>query len=561
MSLVNLLGPDTPCPSRVSLVLDAIKDDCFSRQSKGDVQQWTKADGLLLSELLLSLRAIIVRAKEFPHLQRDVATPTIQKLFTWLLQKVASSESNADIVHHALTEYIVLGSVFPSMTKPFTDKIEAICVQTLSSENVSPRLQAQAIKALVVANRVIVNKAKNIANNGSEKDAAMAASASSKLTESLLAIVKQLVSVGSSGMDVHYVSKSQPYFKDMEGSYLTMLAPLLDRFKALIKCHLYLLGSRGEKSDAINPRLMITIAGLIFDNAGGDKAKFGHHDAIYTDNLHLIMPTLVGWINRLLVSLISSLGQQMLPDRDSLWILIRKSFAYSSKSVPARISTYRLVTVFIETFGINGADSIYLGVMEDAVRDLAVSNEHVMSRSAASLVIASGKCLGAILTYASPQQFNNQSLSTLYSNVVKAMLSFVVDAKSMGSQPFRGSVQLAYAKLIVKCLQCHARDAYPMEWVASGMRSLVVAVAAADAELKPRLEELIHAHSDVLFGYRPVISRTVIPDTEEANPVFGGTYAQGGVTGGRIYASVQHSEIDSEKYDAHDHQAQTISAN
>ncbi|TPX40901.1 hypothetical protein CcCBS67573_g10601, partial [Chytriomyces confervae] len=542
MSLVNLLGPDTPCPSRVSLVLDAIKDDCFSRQSKGDVQQWTvriaqllhpgkcsashfagavfarvstpflfyqdhasvwagsllvlarKADGLLLSELLLSLRAIIVRAKEFPHLQRDVATPTIQKLFTWLLQKVASSESSSDIVHHTLSEYIVLGSVFPSMTKPFTDKIEAICVQTLSSENVSPRLQAQAIKALVVANRVIVNKAKNIANNGSEKDAAMAAAASSKLTESLLAVVKQLVSVGSSGMDVHYVSKSQPYFKDMEGSYLTMLAPLLDRFKALIKCHLYLLGSRGEKSDAINPRLIITIAGLIFDNAGGDKAKFGHHDAIYTDNLHLIMPTLVGWINRLL---------QMLPDRDSLWILIRKSFAYSSKSVPARISTYRLVTVFIETFGINGADSIYLGVMEDAVRDLAVSNEHVLSRSAASLVIASGKCLGAILTYASPQQFNNQSLSTLYSNVVKAMLSFVVDAKSTGSQPFRGSVQLAYAKLIVKCLQCHARDAYPMEWVASGMRSLVVAVAAADAELKPRLEELIHAHSDVLFGYRP----------------------------------------------------------
>ncbi|KAJ3222414.1 hypothetical protein HDU78_011761, partial [Chytriomyces hyalinus] len=432
---------------------------------------------------------------------------------------------------------------------------------TLSSENVSPRLQAQAIKALVVANRVIVNKAKNIANNGSEKDAAMAAAASSKLTESLLAVVKQLVSVGSSGMDVHYVSKSQPYFKDMEGSYLTMLAPLLDRFKALIKCHLYLLGSRGEKSDAINPRLIITIAGLIFDNAGGDKAKFGHHDAIYTDNLHLIMPTLVGWINRLLVSLISSLGQQMLPDRDSLWILIRKSFAYSSKSVPARISTYRLVTVFIETFGINGADSIYLGVMEDAVRDLAVSNEHVMSRSAASLVIASGKCLGAILTYASPQQFNNQSLSTLYSNVVKAMLSFVVDAKSTGSQPFRGSVQLAYAKLIVKCLQCHARDAYPMEWVASGMRSLVVAVAAADAELKPRLEELIHAHSDVLFGYRPVISRTVIPDIEEANPGFGGTYAQGGVTGGRIYASVLHSEIDSEKYDAHDHQAQSISAN
>ncbi|TPX63698.1 hypothetical protein CcCBS67573_g08609 [Chytriomyces confervae] len=259
MSLVNLLGPDTPC------------------LSKGDMQRWTKADGLLLSELLLSLRAIISRAKEFPHLLRDVVTPTIQKLFTWLLQKVASSESNSDIVHHTLSEYIVLGSVFPSMTKPFTDKIEGICVQTLSSENVSPRLQAQAIKAPVVA--------------------------------------------------------------------------------------------------------------------------------------------------------------------------------------------------------------------------------------------------------------------------------------------IAGSVQLAYAKLIVKCLQCHARDEYPMEWVASGLRSLVVAVAVADAELKPRLEELIHAHSDVLFGYRPVISRTVIPDTEEANPGFGGTYAQGGVTGGRIYASVLHSEIDSEKYDAHDHQARSISAN
>ncbi|KAJ3228862.1 hypothetical protein HDU78_009506, partial [Chytriomyces hyalinus] len=187
---------------------------CMLAQARGmDIN--AKADGLLLSELLLFLRAIIFRAKEFPHLQRDVATPTIQKLFTWLLQKVASSEINSDIVHHTLSEYIVLGSVFPSMTKPFTDKIEAICVQTLSSENVSPRLQAQAIKALVVA--------------------------------------------------------------------------------------------------------------------------------------------------------------------------------------------------------------------------------------------------------------------------------------------IAGSVQLAYAKLIVKCLQCHARDAYPMEWVTSGLRSLVVAVAVADAELKPRLEELIHAHSDVLF--------------------------------------------------------------
>ncbi|KAJ3226828.1 hypothetical protein HDU81_007095 [Chytriomyces hyalinus] len=141
------------------------------------------------------------------------------------------------------------------------------------------------------------------------------------------------------------------------------------------------------------------------------------------------------------------------------------------------------------------------------------------------------------------------------------MLSFVVDAKPTGSQPFRGSVQLAYAKLIVKCLRCHARDAYPMEWVASGMRSLVVAVAAADAELKPRLEELIHAHSDVLFGYRPVISRTVVHDTDEANPGFGGTFPQGGVTGGRIYASVTHSETNAENHLGYDLQPQTMSTN
>ncbi|KAI8619926.1 rRNA processing/ribosome biogenesis-domain-containing protein [Chytriomyces sp. MP71] len=468
-----------------------------------------KSTGPLLDEILLSLRAVIVRARSQAHLHRDVSTPNIQKLFTWFFQKVESSEHAIQIVCHTLQEFVVLASFFPSTTKPFTDKVEALSVETLNKANLTSKMQAQAVKALVVANRIIANKGKS---TGDKSEAFAVSTSSGRLTESLLAIVQDLVTVGSKGANVPHVSKTQPYLKKMEGSYSANIAILLDRFKAFVQCHLYLLGTKAEKPDGINPKLVITIAGLIVENCEVDKSRNGHHDAIYAEKLAFIMPVLVNWINRLLVTLIGSLRAELVPDRDVLWAIIRQSFAFSSNAVPVRITIYRLLTAFIEAFGVNGVDSVYQGILEDCVEDLSNAETRITSRTGASLIISAAKCLSAIITYTTPTHLSSSALNSIFATSVKSLLFSTVNSQSPG--PFSNSVQRALAILLVKSLQPHSRDAVPYDWVACGMKTLFTVISGADAELRSSLEEHVSFHTDVLFGYRPVFEKRFIENAE-----------------------------------------------
>ncbi|KAJ3070528.1 hypothetical protein HDU98_006478 [Podochytrium sp. JEL0797] len=475
-----------------------------------------KSSGPLFEESLLSLRCVIVKSKQFAHLQRDVATPNIQKLMVFLLQKVASAGHSHDMVVRTLSrlsnaslspshfvktrtlaEYTVLASTFPSIAKPYAEKIETLCIDTLSTQNLLPRVYAQAVKALVVANRILTTAKGGNKNN--EKDAI---STSGRISETLFEIVKELVSVVNVN-DPKHVSKIHAYeLAPIEGSYAVRLIHLVERFKAFVQCHLYLLGSKGDKVDTVNPKLIMVIASMILEASGNAKAKNGQHEAIYAEKLHIVMPVLVCHINRLLGALISSLELQLIPDRDTIWFLIRKSFAYSAKSGPLRVSAYRLMTTFVEVFGTNGVDSIYLGIIEDTVSDVNALDAKTAGRSEAAVMIAATKALSAILTYATPQQVPIAPITAVFTTLVQNILAL----KQAGK--FSNSIQLSSFSLLIKCLECHARDAFPFEWVSCGMKALLDAVSTSDAELKANLESLINSHSDVLFGYRPVFTRS-----------------------------------------------------
>ncbi|KAJ3029325.1 UNVERIFIED_CONTAM: hypothetical protein HDU68_012480 [Siphonaria sp. JEL0065] len=453
-----------------------------------------KSSGPLFDEALLTLRCIIVRSKQFAHLQRDVATPTIQKLFVLLLQKA-----------HTLAEFTVIGSSFPSITKPYAEKLETLAIQTLGTQDLFPKLYTHAVKALVVSNRILTAAAAKQRNDNASSAKVSSVSTAGRISETLATIVKDILSVVNF-KDLQYPSKSQAYqLSEIDGSYSARLVPLVERFKAFIQCHLYLLGSKGDKADSINPKTILVIASLILGVAGNEKAKNGQHEAIYAEKLQVFMPVLVSHINRLLGALVLSLGLQLISDRDTLWFLIRKSFAYSAKFPALRISAYRLISSFIETFGTNGVDSVYLGIVDDVVGDVASLKNANAGRNEAALVVAASKCLSSILTYATPQQIPLGPITALFTMVIQNILSI---STGKATSAFGNSIKLALFTLLVKCLQCHGRDSFPFEWVASGMKSLLNALARADSELKPKLEALINSHSDVLFGYRPAFGKS-----------------------------------------------------
>ncbi|ORY53408.1 hypothetical protein BCR33DRAFT_844746 [Rhizoclosmatium globosum] len=468
-----------------------------------------KSAGPLFDEALLTLRCLLVRSKQFAHLQRDVVTPTLQKLFVLLLQKVAASSpiaGQSEILVHTLNEYTILGSTFPSIAKPYTDKIETLCIQTLSTDNLVPRVYTHAIKALVVVNRILNAKARGGNSDGSGKPELQATAG--RISETLLSIVKELLSVVYMN-DSQHQSKSQPYtLPDLDGSYAMKLSPLLDRFKAFVQAHLYILTSRptDAKHDTINHHTVLLITSQILSVAGSEKPRNGHHEQMYADRLATVMPVLVTYTARLLGALLNSLGPQAVAERESVWFLVRKVVAYSAgRGSVVRVSAWRLVDVFVGVYGVGGVDVVYKGIVEDLVADV-VSVSAVggvkMGRGECAVVVAAAKTLTSVLTYTTPQHLSSGSLTALFTTVVQTLLAVDASPRAFGK-----SIQIALSTLLVKCLQCHGRDAFPYEWVSMGLRALVELASRADLEVKPKIEALLNAHSDVLFGYRPVFGR------------------------------------------------------
>ncbi|KAJ3390233.1 hypothetical protein HDU84_007803 [Entophlyctis sp. JEL0112] len=497
---------------------------------------------VLLDEIILTWRSLIVRTRPYAILQRDVANPNVQKMFTMLLQKIASFPSSKEYKAHVLLEYSILGTVFPTIAKTFADKIELLCISALSSSRPSScRLMSSAVKALVVVNRII-NAPKKLNPNDSSKTSLKPPEPTiGKISNSLMAIVREVVG------GVKLPPKSQPYtFLDQEvdkvsGPNVTLT---LNRFKALVNAHIFLLSSKGERNDILDIALILEIADLVFNSATRNSSS----DSKFTNSFELVRSAMVFHINKLLGALINAVNSALLPNIEILWNLARQSFACSHDSETLRISSYCLLTTFVEVFGANGGDYVYQALIEDAISDMAgfTANPKVK--------IAATKYLLALLTYTPSTQIPASSLAAIFNVAVRDTMdppsaapvgtatASAIDADAeLAAVAAAGAVPAALAPtlaaahiralhgLLVACMASHARDAFPAEWVVLAMRALARAAAvgrrsAGACDLAARAAArsaagLLSVHGDVLFGYRPQLRLTtsaskmgVVPD-------------------------------------------------
>ncbi|KAJ3203030.1 hypothetical protein HDU82_006894 [Entophlyctis luteolus] len=460
---------------------------------------------VLLDEIILTWRLLIVRTRPYAILQRDVANPNVQKMFTMLLQKIASFPSSKEYKAHVLFEYSIIGTVFPTIAKTFADKIELLCISALSSSRPSScRLMSSAVKALVVVNRII-NAPKKLNPNDSSKTSLKPPEPTiGKISNSLMAIVREVVG------GVKLPPKSQPYtFLDQEvdkvsGPNVTLT---LNRFKALVNAHIFLLSSKGERNDILDIALILEIADLVFNSATRVRTL-----------------TLLWQINELRrIAAVIRNSQTLLNSFDPQWTL--------------RISSYCLLTTFVEVFGANGGDYVYQALIEDAISDMAGFNANPKVK------IAATKYLLALLTYTPSTQIPASSLAAIFNVAVRDTMdppsaapvgtatASAIDADAeLAAVAAAGAVPAALAPtlaaahiralhgLLVACMASHARDAFPAEWVVLAMRALARAAAvgrrsAGACDLAARAAArsaagLLSVHGDVLFGYRPQLRLT-----------------------------------------------------
>ncbi|KAJ3408617.1 hypothetical protein HDV05_004929 [Chytridiales sp. JEL 0842] len=439
-----------------------------------------------------TLRYLIVRSAKIPNLPKDVASVNIPKCLLQLHQKLALDPAYLLIF---LNEFIQYARSFPSITKTMADKVEGVCIETLSNDCINPQLQSLACSALIMAFQI---------HQGKHDSSFIVA----KFTHSLSSLLNTIFD----GVEEYQgpVGDEEPFLRisELPSENKARYTQLMQRFLALSSCLKRSMCSHNNHLEVIKPKLLVSLVSRLLDSYHYKTVKNTHDPAILS-YIQLIQPSLFEEAFMILDTMYTIYGKNIMINHAVIQHMYHNALNVSRELKSLQVPVYNSLSTYMDTFGLVSASMCNPTFAKIMIESLNANISTEIQKPASvglinlRMALAVAKCILASMRYSHLSETN--TCKDLMQNVVTALFNIEYNAYLLQlAQPQQlANLQIALLSCVVTGTLSSLAVGFPFEWISYTQKLLLNGLRNPNHMVREWCSKTLERFAQNAFASRP----------------------------------------------------------